>query len=76
MVDKVKPGAKDVPCETEIEMGSFKFAIALRWDDNTKRGLFTLRAGAGCEDITFNFGPAGDGGIQTRGGDPGGPPCP
>jgi len=72
-----KPTAKPVeaPEETELQLGSFKFAIALRWDDNTKRGLFTLRAGAGCEDITFNFGPAG-GGIQTKGGDPGGPPCP
>lgn len=71
-----KPEAEDTIEETQMEMGSFKFAIALRWDDNTRRGLFTLRAGAGCEDITFNFGPTGSGGVQTLGGGPGDPPCP
>jgi len=71
---KIKTPKAQAPEETELQMGSFKFAIALRWDDTTQRGLFTLRAGAGCEDIIFNFGPAG--GVSTKGGGPGDPPCP
>lgn len=77
-----KPKIEQKGDETVIDFDdSLPVAIAIRTSSNAKTGekrmLITVRAGAGAENITFNFGNYG--GIQTMGGDPGSeppPPCP
>lgn len=52
--------------------------VAIRTAETAEsfRMLITIRAGTCPEKIVFNFGNYDTGGIQTKGGDPGDPPCP
>jgi hypothetical protein len=75
-----KPEIRQEGDETVIDWDdSLPVAIAIRTASNPKTGekrmLITVRAGAGAENIVFNFGSYG-GGVQTFGGGDGGPPPP
>lgn len=70
---------QEIPDETVIQTpGGMAVGIAIRTaetKDGEFRMLITVRAGRNLEQVKFNFG--GAGGVQTFGGDPGGPPsCP
>jgi len=68
---------KKDPEETVIptKWGAVGIAIRTAETEDSFRALITIRYGRNPEKIQFNFGPSG-GGVQTRGPDPGDPPCP